>query len=84
MRGEIADYEESLRRRVGMLAGIEPPCLTASTTTSCGSTTALSDWSRNARRAGLSTLLVTGGFTTSPNGSSSAGLGLRAARMNLR
>jgi phosphoserine phosphatase len=62
MRGEIADYADSLRRRVAMLAGAEEQCL---------------DWVAEhrlqlnpgaerlvdaARRAGLRTLLVTGGF----------------------
>ena len=51
MRGEIADYKESLRRRVALLAGrARVRRCTRSTTSACSSTPASSASSRPARR----------------------------------
>jgi len=62
MRGEIADYRESLRRRVEMLAGIDAALLQRV----YDEKLALSDGAERlvarCRAAGLRTLLVTGGF----------------------
>ena len=63
MRGEIADYKESLRRRVALLPACRRARCSASTTSGCGSTRAPSGWSRACKAAGLKTLLVSGGFT---------------------
>jgi phosphoserine phosphatase len=35
MRGEIADYKDSLRRRVALLAGVPVDALERSTTNAC-------------------------------------------------
>ena len=63
MRGEIADFAESLRRRVALLAGIPATLLdrvyTERLKLSLGAEALLSA----ARNAGLATLLVSGGFT---------------------
>ncbi len=63
MRGEIADYKESLRRRVGLLAGTPASVLQRvhdeRLRLSDGAQTLLSA----CRSAGLTTLLVSGGFT---------------------
>ena len=63
MRGEIKDFKESLRRRVGLLEGVSADCLEAvyreRLQTNPGATELLT--SANAR--GLYTLLVSGGFT---------------------
>ena len=64
MRGEIADYKDSLRRRVALLAGVPVERPGAGLAASaCGSTRAPRRWCAPARRAGLKTLLVSGGFT---------------------
>ena len=64
MRGEIADYKESLRRRVALLEGrAASATCSASTTSGCASTRAPRRWSRACKAAGLKTLLVSGGFT---------------------
>jgi phosphoserine phosphatase len=63
MRGEITDYDESLRRRVALLAGLDAGVLA----TVFDERLRLSPGARTlieaARRAGLRTLLVSGGFT---------------------
>jgi phosphoserine phosphatase len=63
MRGEIGDYKESLRRRVGMLAGVDAALLARVYEEKL----ALNDGAERlvaaCRKAGLRTLLVTGGFT---------------------
>ena len=63
MRGEIADFAESLRRRVALLAGTPAALLervyAERLKLSPGAEVLLSA----ARRAGLATLLVSGGFT---------------------
>ena len=50
MRGEIADYKESLRRRVALLKACPRARCNASTTSGCASTRAPSGWSPPARR----------------------------------
>ena len=52
MRGEIADYKESLRRRVALLKGAPAAALHASTTSGCASTRASSASSRPAAPPG--------------------------------
>ncbi len=63
MRGDIADYKESLRRRVALLAGVPETALhevyTQRLRLNPGAETLL----RVAKAAGLKTLLVSGGFT---------------------
>jgi phosphoserine phosphatase len=63
MRGEIADYDESLRRRVALLAGLPSQTLdqvwTERVRLSPGAETLID----GLRRAGLRTLVVSGGFT---------------------
>ena len=63
MRGEIANFEESLRRRVALLAGLDEGALDRvyheRLQPSPGAETMLAA----ARAAGLKTLLVSGGFT---------------------
>jgi len=63
MRGEIADYDDSLRRRVGLLAGLGEDTLERvwreRVQLSPGAQTLISAL----QHAGLATLLVSGGFT---------------------
>jgi len=63
MRGEITDFDESLRRRVALLAGLDASVLERvyeeRLKLSPGAETMLAQ----ARAAGLKTLLVSGGFT---------------------
>lgn len=63
MRGEIADYDDSLRRRVGLLGGLGEETLERvwreRVQLSPGAQTLI----RALQQAGLSTLLVSGGFT---------------------
>lgn len=63
MRGEIADYDDSLRRRVGLLAGLPEQALEQvwqeRVTLSPGAEALL----QGLQRSGLRTLLVSGGFT---------------------
>jgi phosphoserine phosphatase len=63
MRGEIADYDESLRRRVALLAGLPSQTLdqvwTERVRLSPGAETLID----GLKRAGLRTLVVSGGFT---------------------
>ena len=64
MRGEIADFKESLRRRVALLKGVRRAVrCTRSGSTGCSSTRASRPSSPALRDAGLKTLLVSGGFT---------------------
>lgn len=62
MRGEIADYGESLRRRVAMLAGVDAALLQRA----CDDRMRLNHGAEKllavCKSAGLKTLLVTGGF----------------------
>jgi phosphoserine phosphatase len=63
MRGEIADYSESLRRRVAMLAGVDALLLQRVYDEKLRLNPGAEQLLRDCRAAGLKTLLVTGGFT---------------------
>jgi len=63
MRGEIADYKESLRRRVGMLAGADAALLGRVYEEKLRLNPGAEPLIRACQAAGLKTLLVTGGFT---------------------
>jgi phosphoserine phosphatase len=63
MRGEIADYKASLRRRVAMLAGADAALLSRVYEEKLRLNPGAEDLIRTCRAAGLKTLLVTGGFT---------------------
>jgi phosphoserine phosphatase len=63
MRGEIADYRESLRRRVAMLGGADAALLGRVYEERLRLNPGAEDLIRTCRAAGLKTLLVTGGFT---------------------
>ncbi|MFZ5538502.1 MAG: phosphoserine phosphatase SerB [Pseudomonadota bacterium] len=63
MRGEIADYKESLRRRVAMLAGVDASLLERVYAERLELNPGAESLIAACRAAGLKTLLVTGGFT---------------------
>jgi phosphoserine phosphatase len=63
MRGEIADYKESLRRRVAMLEGTDAALLQRVLDEKLRLHPGAEELLRGCQRAGLRTLLVTGGFT---------------------
>ena len=63
MRGEIADYKESLRRRVAMLEGTDAALLQRVLDDKLRLNPGAEDLIRACQKAGLRTLLVTGGFT---------------------
>ncbi|MCS6945333.1 MAG: phosphoserine phosphatase SerB [Sutterellaceae bacterium] len=63
MRGEVADYAESLRRRVALLAGVEAALLERVYAERLRLNEGAETLLRTCRDAGLKTLLVTGGFT---------------------
>ncbi len=63
MRGEIADYDESLRQRVALLAGLDESVLERVWNERLAITTGAEELLSAARGAGLKTLLVSGGFT---------------------
>jgi phosphoserine phosphatase len=63
MRGEIADYKDSLRRRVAMLAGVDAVLLERVYEDRLRLNPGAGELVRACRQAGLKTLLVTGGFT---------------------
>jgi phosphoserine phosphatase len=63
MRGEIADYRESLRRRVAMLADTEASLLERVYERKLRLNDGAEGLIRTCQSAGLKTLLVTGGFT---------------------
>jgi len=63
MRGEIADYKESLRRRVDMLAGADASLLDRVYGEKLRLNAGAEELLRASKAAGLKTLLVTGGFT---------------------
>jgi len=63
MRGEIADYKESLRRRVAMLAGADAALLARVYDEKLRLNPGAGDLIRACKAAGLKTLLATGGFT---------------------
>ena len=62
MRGEIADYKESLRRRVAMLAGVDAALLERVFEEKMRLNPGAERLLAACRAAGLKTLLVTGGF----------------------
>ena len=63
MRGEIADFKESLRRRVALLAGVPESALHAIMSERLHLNPGVETFVAAARAAGLKTLLVSGGFT---------------------
>jgi phosphoserine phosphatase len=63
MRGEIADYKESLRRRVALLAGAPESALQAVYDTKLRLNPGVETFVIACQRAGLKTLLISGGFT---------------------
>jgi len=63
MRGEIADYKESLRRRVAMLAGVDASLLERVYAERLKLNPGAETLVAACKAAGLKTLLVTGGFT---------------------
>lgn len=63
MRGEIADYKESLRRRVALLAGAPEAALQRVHDERLQLNPGVETFVRACQRAGLKTLLVSGGFT---------------------
>ena len=63
MRGEIADYKESLRRRVALLAGVPQSALQQVFDERLRLNPGVDAFVRACQAAGLKTLLVSGGFT---------------------
>jgi phosphoserine phosphatase len=63
MRGEIADYDESLRRRVGLLGGLDQAVLAKVFDERLRLSPGAARLIETARSLGLTTLLVSGGFT---------------------
>lgn len=63
MRGEIADYDESLRQRVALLAGLPESVLERVYEERLRITPGAERLIQGLQRAGLKTLLVSGGFT---------------------
>lgn len=63
MRGEIADFKESLRRRVALLEGVPEGAVQAIIDQSLRFSPGARELVAGARAAGLKTLLVSGGFT---------------------
>jgi phosphoserine phosphatase len=63
MRGEIADYKESLRRRVAMLAGVDAALLQRVADEKLRLSDGAERLIATCRAAGLRTLLATGGFS---------------------
>jgi phosphoserine phosphatase len=63
MRGEIADYKESLRRRMALLAGVPESALERVYNEKLQLNPGVEAFVRACQGAGLKTLLVSGGFT---------------------
>jgi phosphoserine phosphatase len=63
MRGEIADYKDSLRRRVALLAGVPVSALEKVWTDKLRLNPGVQTFVQACQAAGLKTLLVSGGFT---------------------
>jgi phosphoserine phosphatase len=63
MRGEIADYKDSLRRRLALLKGVPVTALDAVYSQHLQLNPGVETFVAACRRAGLKTLLVSGGFT---------------------
>ena len=63
MRGEIADYKDSLRRRVALLAGVPETALQKVYDERLRLNPGVETFVQACRAAGLKTLLISGGFT---------------------
>ncbi len=63
MRGDIADYRESLRRRMALLAGVPESALERVWAEKLQLNPGVETFVQACQRAGLKTLLVSGGFT---------------------
>jgi phosphoserine phosphatase len=63
MRGEIADYKESLRQRVALLKGVPESALHAVYSRHLQINPGVETFVQACQRTGLKTLLVSGGFT---------------------
>jgi phosphoserine phosphatase len=63
MRGEIADYKDSLRRRVALLAGVSEAALQQVYDQRLKLNPGVPQFVRACRQAGLKTLLISGGFS---------------------
>ena len=63
MRGEIADYKDSLRRRVALLEGVSVAAMTEVLTHRLALNPGAKALVAACQQAGMSTLLVSGGFT---------------------
>jgi phosphoserine phosphatase len=63
MRGEIADYKDSLRRRVALLAGVPVSALQQVYDERLRLNPGVETFVRTCQAAGLKTLLISGGFT---------------------
>ena len=63
MRGEIADYKDSLRRRVALLAGVPESALQKVYDERLRLNPGVEAFVRACQAAGLKTLLISGGFT---------------------
>ena len=63
MRGEITDYKDSLRRRVALLKGVPESALHAVYSQHLQLNPGVETFVQACQRAGLKTLLVSGGFT---------------------
>jgi phosphoserine phosphatase len=63
MRGEIADYKDSLRRRVALLAGVPESALQKVYDEKLQLNPGVETFVRACQAAGLKTLLISGGFT---------------------
>jgi phosphoserine phosphatase len=81
MRGEIRDYDESLRRRVALLAGLDVAVLDRVYAERLRLSPGARELVGAAQHAGLKTLLVSGGFTYF-TGRLQAELGLDYTRSN--
>ncbi|WP_024537045.1 phosphoserine phosphatase SerB [Comamonas badia] len=82
MQGHIADYKESLRQRVALLAGVTLAQLEAIYAERLRINPGAEALMRAAQAAGLATLLVSGGFTFFSD-RVKARLGIRFARSNV-
>ena len=81
MRGEIADYTESLRLRLAALAGLPATVLEQVFSDRIRTSPGAAELLATLRRAGLSTLLVSGGFTWFTD-RLATGLGIDVTRAN--
>ncbi len=82
MRGEIADYKDSLRRRLALLRGVPVSALDEVYAQRLQLNPGVSEFVDACRRAGLKTLLVSSGFTFFSS-RVQARLGLDFARANV-